>query len=71
MIDAAEQTGVQRYVPSEFGWSKDIPVLPELALRLKPKDEVFDYLVETCKKSQTLSWSAIATGPFLEWVSHL
>jgi uncharacterized protein YbjT (DUF2867 family) len=71
MIDVAEQAGVQRFIPSEFGWSRDRDILPELAARLKPKDEVFEYLVEKCKTSTSLTWSAVATGPFLDWVSTL
>ena len=70
MIDAAEAAGVKRFIPSEFGWAKDRSILPELAARLKPKEEVFDHLVEKCKNSMTLTWSAVATGPFLDWVSR-
>jgi hypothetical protein len=70
LIDAAEQAGVKRFIPSEFGWAKDRPMLPELLERLEPKERVWKYLVETCRESKTMNWSALATGPFFDWVSE-
>lgn len=69
MIDGAVQTGIKRFVPSEFGWAEDLVLLPELVARLKPKRKVLDYLVQKTRDNQTLAWSAIAAGPFLDWVS--
>jgi len=66
MIDAAEEAGVKRFIPSEFGWSRDIPMLPELAGRFKPKEEAFKYLVRKCSTGP-MTWSAIASGAFIEW----
>ena len=70
MIDAAEEAGVKRFIPSEFGWAPDREILPELAARLKPKKDVLKYLVEKCESSRSFSWSAVAAGPFLDWVSR-
>ncbi|KAF2103036.1 hypothetical protein NA57DRAFT_52572 [Rhizodiscina lignyota] len=67
MIDAADEAGVKRFMPSEWGWAKDRPMLDELKQRLAEKEKVFDYLVEKCNASKTMSWSAIAAGPFLDW----
>jgi hypothetical protein len=47
-----------------------VPLLPELAERLKGKGEVWEYLMEVCGRSE-MSWSALATGPFLDWVSEI
>ena len=69
MIDAAEEAGVKRFMPSEWGWAKDRPRLDQLKLRLAEKEKVFDYMVEKCDSSKTLSWTAVAAGPFLDWVS--
>ncbi|OCL02031.1 NAD(P)-binding protein [Glonium stellatum] len=71
LIDAADQAGVKRFVPSEFGWAKDRPMLPELAARLEPKEKVFEHLLEKCRTSETMSWSAVATGPFLDWCLNI
>ena len=70
LIDAAAHAGVKRFVPSEFGWAQDKPILPDLALRLENKEKVFKYLVEKCQSSQNLTWTALATGPFLDWVGE-
>jgi hypothetical protein len=69
LIDAAEQAGVKRFIPSEFGWANDRPILPELQARLEPKAKILEHLIETCRGSKTMSWSALATGPLFDWVS--
>jgi len=68
IIDAAVEAGVKRFVPSEFGWSKDSELLPGLVARLKPKEEVLAHLYQKCNDSQ-MTWSVIASGVFLDWVS--
>lgn len=71
MIDAAERAGVKRFVPSEWGWARDRPVLEELKARLAEKEKVYQHLLVVCAGSRTLSWTAVAAGPFLDWVCGL
>ena len=68
LIDAAIEAGVKRFMPSEWGWANDTPMLEELKQRLAEKEKVFNYLTEKCNKGG-MSWTAIAAGPFLDWVS--
>lgn len=68
IIDAAEEAGVKRFMPSEWGWAQDRPMLDQLKQRLAEKQKVFDYMVEKCDSSKTLSWTAVAAGPFFDWV---
>jgi len=67
MIDAAKEAGVKRFIPSEFGWSKDLPMVPELKARLKIKEDGFKYLVQKCEDGG-MTWSALASGIFIDWV---
>lgn len=67
-IDAAIKASVKRFLPSEFSSS----TLNEAARRLVPvfelKKQVLDYLKE--KESTGLTWTGLATGPLLDWVSN-
>lgn len=45
----------------EFGVSK-------LAVMLKEKVDVIDYLIELAGKYEWFSWTGLATGSFFEWV---
>lgn len=70
MIDAATQAGIKRFVPSEFGWSKDLPMMPELEARMEIKKKSYEYLLQKCKEYPGMTWSAIASGVFIDWVSY-
>ena len=69
-VDAAEQAGVKRYVPAEFGsdtydgkLSKLVPAIyGEKVVQMK-------YLQAACERSGgRMSWTAMATGAFFDWI---
>jgi len=64
-ITAAAKAGVKRFLPAEFGgyWRdpRALEVLPEL----QSKNDIVDYLKS--QESTGLSWTALHTGPFLDW----
>jgi uncharacterized protein YbjT (DUF2867 family) len=66
-IDAAIAAGVKRFMPSEFGSDISNPKARELVPIFAPKAQVTEYL--EAKESDTFSWSAVANGPFFDWVS--
>ena len=73
LIDAclAEGSTVSRFVPSEFG--NDTMgaenVLPELKMFMQPKEDILTYLRNVCSKLDSrLSYTGLATGPFMDWM---
>ena len=73
LIDAAIVAGVRRYIPSDF--APNTPklgemegVLPELYMRLKPKTIVIEHLKEQAEANPKFSWTAVGSGPLLDWV---
>jgi hypothetical protein len=69
MIDAAIQAGVKRFLPSELSANGIAKAARELVPPFQQKWEVLEYLKE--KEGQGLSWTGLATGPLLDWVSLL
>lgn len=67
IIDAAAAAKVKRFLPSEFGSDTSVEGLEELAPMLQRKQEVLDYL--KTKQAEGLSWTALYTGPWIDWVS--
>ena len=66
LVDAAVAAGVKRFLPSEFGSDTRDPKTYEVIGSLfKSKIAVVDYL--KTKENTPMSWSAIVTGPFLDW----
>lgn len=65
LIDAAVSAGVKRFIPSEWGMDNGDPMNQELSPVFKGKAEVADYL--RSKESKNFSWTAIATGIWLDW----
>lgn len=68
-IAAATKAGVKRYLPSEFGgYTRDAETL-ELLPMFQWKNDIVAYLKE--QESTGLSWTALCTGPFLDWFVFL
>lgn len=66
-IDAAISSGVQRFIPSELSSNTLSDAVRQLVPVFEPKKEVLDYLKE--KEGTGLTWTGLATGPMLDWVS--
>ena len=67
IIDAAAEAGIQRFIPSEYGWDSEdheraLDVAPCMTMKIEP----VKYLQE--KESSVMSWTAICGGLWLEWV---
>jgi hypothetical protein len=54
-------------MPSEFGSDTSVDGLEKMAPFLKGKQDVMDYVKS--KEADGLSWTAIFTGPWIDWVS--
>ncbi|KAK7740416.1 hypothetical protein SLS62_011133 [Diatrype stigma] len=77
LIDAAAAAGVYRLIPTEFGMEYDPATTAQLFPVFAYKIQTLAYLKEvTSKKRETpegegssnrLTWTAISTGPFLDW----
>ena len=65
LIDASVETGVKRFVPSEFGCDvrneKGFKLIPQF---FKGKVDTVDYLKS--KESEGLTWTTFVTGSFFE-----
>ena len=69
IIDAAVAAGVRRYLPSEFGSDTSDPKVAALAPVWVEKEHVTDYLkTKEGAGAGKLTWTAVATGPFLDLV---
>lgn len=67
IIDAAVAAGVKRFLPSEFGSDTSVDDEVDVAPFLSDKQEVVKYL--RTKEADGLSWTALCTGPWIDWVS--
>jgi hypothetical protein len=67
VIDAVAAAKVKRFMPSEFGSDTSVESLEKMAPFLKGKQDVMDY-VKT-KEAEGLTWTALFTGPWIDWVS--
>jgi hypothetical protein len=67
-VDAAVKASVKRFIPSEFSSSTLNDVARQLVPVFEYKKQVLDYLKE--KEATGLSWTGLATGPLLDWVSY-
>jgi hypothetical protein len=65
IIDAAIKAGVRRFLPSEFGNDSDSAKGLEMVPFFQPKKVVLDY---ARAKQDELSFTAIETGVFFDWV---
>jgi putative NADH-flavin reductase len=65
LIDAAVDAGVQRFIPSEYGgdtFDEKVRVMPGL----QQKAIILDHLAKLAEDGK-IEWTAIMTGPFLDW----
>ncbi|PVH79992.1 NAD(P)-binding protein [Cadophora sp. DSE1049] len=66
MIDAAIATGVQRFLPSEFGSDLENPKARALPV-YAGKVEIQNYLVEKAKSNPQFSYTIVRNGFLLDW----
>ncbi|KAI9887324.1 MAG: hypothetical protein M1823_000840 [Watsoniomyces obsoletus] len=67
IIDAAVKAGVKRFMPSEWGSDSTNPKGQEICPVFKPKADIVEYLKSKANENPNFTWSAVATGPFLDW----
>jgi hypothetical protein len=68
IIDAAIKSGVKRFIPSEYGLKTYDDAVVAHAPIVAHKRRYVEYL----KSNETsISWTAIITGPFFDWVCAL
>lgn len=67
VIDAAAAAKVKRYLPNEFGVDTSVEATSHFAAFFKIKQDIVAYLKE--KEHLGLSWTALCTGPWVDWVS--
>jgi len=70
MIDAAAEAGVKRFMPSEFGADRRKGIHPDFEVLQQGKIRVFDHMVKKSQENRSLTWTSLATGPLLDWVSE-
>ncbi len=68
-IDAAIKAGVKRFLPSEYSTNTRSQAVRELLPLFQAKQDILDYLRE--KDGTGLTWTGLAVGPLLDWVSRL
>ena len=66
LIEAAQAAGIQRFIPSEFGSDTSNPNSAALPV-FGDKIAALDSLKEATAKNSAFTWTAVATGPFLDW----
>ena len=64
IVDAAIKAGVKRFIPSEFGSNSQNQGALQIFPMMGPKAKLIDYL--RSKESSGITWTAIATGLFLD-----
>lgn len=65
IIDASVKSGVQRVIPSEFGFDTANQTVVDQIPIFKGKQEVTQYLQS--KEGTGLSWTAVINGCFFDW----
>ncbi len=71
LIDVAVQAGVKWFIPTEYGGNKEATdkVGEPLPISHEAKKLVHEHLMSV--ESKGLSWTAVATGPFIDWYSMI
>ncbi|GFN20283.1 hypothetical protein ABZX51_012076 [Aspergillus tubingensis] len=64
-VDAAIETGVKRFIPSEFSTSSEDDAVIQLLPLFQQKRDIINYLKE--KEEEGLSWTGIATSGLFDW----
>lgn len=67
IIDAAVAAKVKRFIPDEFGIDTSPRKSGEMDTFFKTKQNVAAYLQQ--KEAEGLSWTALCTGIWIDWVS--
>jgi hypothetical protein len=67
-IDAAEAVGVRRFMPSDFSFREDQKQIPELEQMMAPRHAILGHLKEKAAANSNFTWTALATGQFIDWV---
>ena len=65
LIDFAVKAGVKRFIPAEYGSNTTNPELTKRLFIFQEKVATVEHLKK--QESKGLTWSAIVTGPFLDW----
>ena len=65
LINAAVEAGVRWLIPAEFGANREAEKREEKMPPHNLKQLVHDHLAK--KEAEGLSWTAVATGPFIDW----
>lgn len=68
LIDAIVDAGVRRLIPGEFSSNMDNPIMRALWSVHADRITVRDYLRMKASQKPSFSWTAVAVGPFYEWV---
>ncbi len=71
MIDAAEAAGVRRFIVSDFGYGPQHRYLPEFEAVGEPRMAVLAHAKEKAGANKAFTWSAVAIGIPIDWVSVL
>jgi pimeloyl-ACP methyl ester carboxylesterase len=71
MVDAAEAAGVKRFVLDDFGWGPYFKGLPEFAAVKKQRAAGPERARALAEKNPGFTWSSVATGNPIDWVSLL
>ncbi|KAI8964568.1 NAD(P)-binding protein [Daldinia sp. FL1419] len=67
LIDAAVTAGVMRFIPAEFGMDSANPLCMQLPIVCETKVKTQRRLKEKSKSTPGFTYTAIATGLFLDW----
>lgn len=65
-MDAAVQSGVKRFLPSEFSCNSQDGAVIELLPLFQQKADVIQYLKS--KESTGLTWTSLVTSLLFDWV---
>lgn len=69
LIHASAYVGVKRYIPSDFGADTQNPRCAEICPIFSRKEQALEYLKQRGNYGDTFTWTSIASGAFLDWVS--
>lgn len=67
LIDAANEAGVRRFIPAEFGMDSNNPHCGRLPIVCESKVATRAYLEEKHRANPSFTYTAIANGLFLDW----
>jgi hypothetical protein len=68
LVDAAVQSGVKRFLPSEFSCNSQDEAVVELLPVFQQKADIIQYLKS--KETSGLTWTGVVSSLLFDWVSH-